>query len=174
MCLCVDVLTGIETLINAMHRRGADQLHSLTAVSNNAGAAGKGGLSTLTHAGQIDRLILSYLGNNKALEKKYLSGKIAIELCPQGTLAERLRAGGAGIPAFFTPTGVRKFIQCLSDERRGRERRKCGILIELDQTRLSKRERFPCGWMNLARYSSRVNPARHASSMARRISWKPL
>lgn len=98
-----------ETIINAMHRRGPDQLHSLTAISNNAGAAGKGGLSTLTHAGQVDRLILSYLGNNKALEKKYLSGKIAIELCPQGTLAERLRAGGAGIPAFFTPTGARKY-----------------------------------------------------------------
>lgn len=90
-----------------MARRGPDQLHSLTAVSNNAGAAGKGGLSTLTHNGQVNRLILSYLGNNKALEKKYLSGDIAIELCPQGTLAERLRAGGAGIPAFFTPTGVR-------------------------------------------------------------------
>lgn len=98
-----------ETLINAMHRRGADQLHSLTAVSNNAGAAGKGGLSTLSQNGQINRLILSYLGNNKALEKKYLTGNIAIELCPQGTLAERLRAGGAGIPAFFTPTGVRMY-----------------------------------------------------------------
>lgn len=57
----------------------------------------------------MNRLILSYLGNNKALEKKYLTGKIAVELCPQGTLAERLRAGGAGIPAFFTPTGARKF-----------------------------------------------------------------
>lgn len=104
---CSDVL-GLETLINAMHRRGADNLHSLTAVSNNAGAAGKGGLSTLSQNGQLNRLILSYLGNNKALEKKYLSGNIAIELCPQGTLAERLRAGGAGIPAFFTPTGVRE------------------------------------------------------------------
>ncbi|CAG8094730.1 unnamed protein product [Penicillium nalgiovense] len=105
-------LCGVaETLINAMHRRGADQLHSLTAVSNNAGAAGKGGLSTLSQNGQINRLILSYLGNNKALEKKYLTGHIAIELCPQGTLAERLRAGGAGIPAFFTPTGVHTFIQ---------------------------------------------------------------
>lgn len=93
-----------------MGRRGKDQLHSLTAVSNNAGAAGKGGLSTLSQNGQLNRLILSYLGNNKALEKKYLSGNIAIELCPQGTLAERLRAGGAGIPAFFTPTGVRKCI----------------------------------------------------------------
>ncbi|CAG8196787.1 unnamed protein product [Penicillium salamii] len=105
-------LCGVaETLINAMHRRGVDQLHSLTAVSNNAGAAGKGGLSTLSQNGQIDRLILSYLGNNKALEKKYLTGNIAIELCPQGTLAERLRAGGAGIPAFFTPTGAHTFIQ---------------------------------------------------------------
>ena len=99
----------IETLINAMYRRGAGQLHSLTAVSNNAGAAGKGGLSTLSQNGQINRLILSYLGNNKELEKKYLTGHIAIELCPQGTLAERLRAGGAGIPAFFTPTGVRMY-----------------------------------------------------------------
>ncbi|CAG8898515.1 unnamed protein product [Penicillium egyptiacum] len=105
-------LCGVaETLINAMRRRGADQLHSLTAVSNNAGSAGKGGLSTLSQNGQINRMILSYLGNNKALEKKYLSGHIAIELCPQGTLAERLRAGGAGIPAFFTPTGVHTFIQ---------------------------------------------------------------
>ncbi|KAJ5765284.1 3-oxoacid CoA-transferase subunit B [Penicillium odoratum] len=104
-------LCGVaETLINAMGRRGSD-LHSLTAVSNNAGAAGKGGLSTLSQNGQLNRLILSYLGNNKVLEKKYLSGEIAIELCPQGTLAERLRAGGAGIPAFFTPTGVHTFIE---------------------------------------------------------------
>jgi 3-oxoacid CoA-transferase len=53
-------------------------------------------------------LILSFLGTNKFLEKKYLSGEIAIELCPQGTIAERIRAGGAGIPAFFTPTGISK------------------------------------------------------------------
>jgi len=101
---------GTETLINAMGRRGKD-LQSLTAISNNAGAAGKG-LATLSQNGQLSRLILSYLGNNKALEKKYLSGNIAIELCPQGTLAERLRAGGAGIPAFFTPTGARKCMHC--------------------------------------------------------------
>ncbi|KAJ5919422.1 hypothetical protein N7466_010365 [Penicillium verhagenii] len=101
----------LETIINAMGRRGPDQLHSLTAVSNNAGSAGKGGLSTLSQNGQLNRLILSYLGNNKVLEKKYLSGDIAIELCPQGTLAERLRAGGAGIPAFFTPTGAHTFIE---------------------------------------------------------------
>ncbi|PWY85096.1 succinyl-CoA:3-ketoacid-coenzyme A transferase 1 [Aspergillus heteromorphus CBS 117.55] len=105
-------LCGVaETLISAIHRRGATELHSLTAISNNAGVAGKGGLSTLTQAGQVERLILSYLGNNKALEQKYLMGNIAIELCPQGTLAERLRAGGAGIPAFFTPTGAHTLLQ---------------------------------------------------------------
>lgn len=59
----------------------------------------------------MDNLVLSYLGNNKALERKYLSGELAIELCPQGTLAERLRAGGAGIPAFYTPTGARKLLR---------------------------------------------------------------
>lgn len=97
-----------ETIIAAIARRGADNLHSLTAVSNNAGAAGGGGLSPLVQSGQIERLILSFIGTNKSLEKQYLSGKIAIELCPQGTIAERIRAGGAGIPAFFTPTGVSK------------------------------------------------------------------
>lgn len=81
-------------------------MNKLTAVSNNAGAASGGGLSPLVASGQIERLILSFLGANKSLEKKYLSGEVAIELCPQGTIAERIRAGGAGIPAFFTPTGV--------------------------------------------------------------------
>jgi 3-oxoacid CoA-transferase len=97
-----------ETIITAMHKRGPEQLNNLTAVSNNAGAAGAGGLSPLTQSGQITRCILSYLGNNKKLEQAYLSGKIAIELCPQGTLAERIRAGGSGVPAFYTPTGVSK------------------------------------------------------------------
>ncbi|KAL4877910.1 hypothetical protein BJY04DRAFT_197073 [Aspergillus karnatakaensis] len=105
-------LCGVaDTIISAIGRRGPDNIHSLTAVSNNAGAPGKGGLSTLTQSGQVDRLIISYLGNNKALEQKYLTGNIAIELCPQGTLAERLRAGGAGIPAFYTPTGAHTFLQ---------------------------------------------------------------
>ncbi|KAL4993710.1 hypothetical protein BDV10DRAFT_18226 [Aspergillus recurvatus] len=105
-------LCGVaDTIITAIARRGAESIHSLTAVSNNAGAPGKGGLSTLTQSGQVDRLIISYLGNNKALEKKYLTGSIAIELCPQGTLAERLRAGGAGIPAFYTATGAHTFLQ---------------------------------------------------------------
>ncbi|SCB64377.1 hypothetical protein SNK03_002467 [Fusarium graminearum] len=105
-------LCGVaDTLINAINKRGRDSLHSLTAVSNNAGVEGKGGLAVLTSAGQVDRLILSYLGNNKVLEKKYLTGELAIELCPQGTLAERIRAGGAGIPAFFTPTAAHTLLQ---------------------------------------------------------------
>ena len=89
-----------------MHRRGVESLNSLTAISNNAGTAVGGGLSPLVEAGMLSKCILSFLGNNKSLEKQYLTGKIAIELCPQGSIAERLRAGGAGIPAFFTPTGV--------------------------------------------------------------------
>lgn len=104
-----DLSIYIETLIAAIARRGRQDLHSLTAVSNNAGVPDKGGLATLIQTGQVSRLILSYLGNNKILEKKYLGGDIAVELCPQGTLAERIRCGGAGIPAFFTPTGVRMF-----------------------------------------------------------------
>uniref|UniRef100_A0A093VT39 Succinyl-CoA:3-ketoacid-coenzyme A transferase n=1 Tax=Talaromyces marneffei PM1 TaxID=1077442 RepID=A0A093VT39_TALMA len=105
-------LCGVaETLIQAIARRGARDLHSLIAVSNNAGVAKVGGLALLADAGQISRLIISFLGNNKTLEKNYLTGKIAIELCPQGTIAERIRAGGAGIPAFYTPTGVSTLLQ---------------------------------------------------------------
>ncbi|EGS22250.1 uncharacterized protein CTHT_0017690 [Thermochaetoides thermophila DSM 1495] len=105
-------LCGIaSTLIAALRRRGPESLHSLTAVSNNAGAEGRGGLALLTENGQVDRLIMSYLGNNKKLERAYLTGKIAVELCPQGTLAERIRAAGSGIPAFFTPTGGETYIE---------------------------------------------------------------
>ncbi|KAF1349142.1 succinyl-CoA:3-ketoacid-coenzyme A transferase subunit B [Delphinella strobiligena] len=104
-------LCGVaETIIQAMARRGKGSLNNLTAVSNNAGA-GDGGLASLTKSGQITKMIQSYLGNNKALEQKYYNGEIAIELCPQGTLAERIRAGGAGIPAFYTPTGVNTHIE---------------------------------------------------------------
>jgi 3-oxoacid CoA-transferase len=100
-------LCGIaETLIQALQKRGPESLHSLTAVSNNAGIEDVGGLAHLTKNGQVDKLIISFLGNNKALEKQYLSGGIEIELCPQGTLAERIRSAGAGIPAFYTPTAV--------------------------------------------------------------------
>lgn len=79
-------------------------------VSNNAGA-GEHGLTKLTTGGQISRMIVSFIGNNKPLGKQYHDGKVAIELCPQGTIAERLRAAGAGIPAFFTATGASTLIQ---------------------------------------------------------------
>jgi 3-oxoacid CoA-transferase len=105
-------LCGVaETLINAIKKRGVESLHSLTAVSNNAGIEGLGGLSQITKSGQVNKLILSFLGNNKALEKKFLGGDITIELCPQGTLAERIRAGGVGIPAFYTPTAVNTLLE---------------------------------------------------------------
>jgi len=100
-----------ETLIGALARRGKESLHSLTAVSNNAGTSIGGGLSPLIESGQISRAICSFLGGNKTLESMYLNGKIGIELTPQGTIAEKLRCGGAGIPAFYTPTGVNTFIQ---------------------------------------------------------------
>ncbi|CAJ2512561.1 Uu.00g055760.m01.CDS01 [Anthostomella pinea] len=101
-------LCGVaETLIQAIHKKG---LQDLTAVSNNAGS-GDHGLALLTQDGRLSRIILSYLGSNKALEHQYLTGKIAVELCPQGTLAERLRAAGAGIPAFYTSTGGKTFVE---------------------------------------------------------------
>jgi 3-oxoacid CoA-transferase len=105
-----------ETIIAAIKKRGASSLGDLTVVSNNGGTASGGGLSPLVESGQITRLIMSFLGNNKALEKKYLSGDVAIELCPQGTIAERIRAAGAGIPAFFTPTGISKSIIQFTEE----------------------------------------------------------
>lgn len=79
-------------------------------MSNNAGANDKG-LALLTKDGRVTRMMLSYLGANKELERQYLSGEIALELCPQGTLAEKLRAAGAGIPAFYTATGGQTFIE---------------------------------------------------------------
>lgn len=101
-------LCGVaQTIIEAIRKAG---LKDLTAVSNNAGL-GNHGLAALTQDGQVSKMICSYLGGNKELEKQYLTGKIAIELCPQGTLAERIRAGGAGIPAFYTATGVKTYIQ---------------------------------------------------------------
>jgi 3-oxoacid CoA-transferase subunit A len=78
---------------------------NLTVISNNCGADGFG-LWMLLNAGQIRKMISSYVGENKLFETLYLSGQLELELNPQGTLAERIRAGGAGIPAFFTKTGV--------------------------------------------------------------------
>jgi len=96
-------LCGIpENLIAALKRTGAK---NLTCVSNNAGVDGFG-LGMLLNSRQIRKMISSYVGENKEFERQFLSGELEVELNPQGTLAERLRAGGAGIPAFFTPTGV--------------------------------------------------------------------
>jgi 3-oxoacid CoA-transferase subunit A len=96
-------LCGIpENLILALRDSG---VKGLTCVSNNAGVDDFG-LGLLLHTRQIKKMISSYVGENATFEKQYLSGELELEFCPQGTLAERIRAGGAGIPAFFTPTGV--------------------------------------------------------------------
>ena len=95
-------LCGIpENCIQAIHRKGT---RDLTIVSNNCGVDDKG-LGILLAAGQVKKMVSSYVGENKIFEGLFLSGKLEVELIPQGTLAERLRAGGAGIPAFYTPAG---------------------------------------------------------------------
>ena len=91
-----------ENLIAALKESGAK---GLTVISNNCGADNFG-LWTLLNNGQIQKMISSYVGENKLFESLYLGGKLELELNPQGTLAERIRAGGAGIPAFYTKTGV--------------------------------------------------------------------
>jgi 3-oxoacid CoA-transferase subunit A len=96
-------LCGIPAdLIDALVRKG---VQNLTTVSNNAGVD-EFGLGKLLYTGQIKKHIGSYVGENKHFEQLVLTGKVVLELNPQGTLAERIRAGGAGIPAFFTPTGA--------------------------------------------------------------------
>jgi 3-oxoacid CoA-transferase subunit A len=96
-------LCGIPAdLIDALVRKG---VRNLTTVSNNAGVD-EFGLGKLLYTGQIRKHIGSYVGENKLFEQMVLTGKVVLELNPQGTLAERIRAGGAGIPAFFTPTGA--------------------------------------------------------------------
>jgi len=96
-------LCGIpEALIDALRDSGKK---NLTVISNNAGVDGFG-LGKLLETRQIRKMISSYVGENKEFERQYLAGELALEFTPQGTLAEKLRAGGAGIPAFFTKTGV--------------------------------------------------------------------
>jgi 3-oxoacid CoA-transferase subunit A len=95
-------LCGIpEALIAALRASG---VKNLTCVSNNAGVDGFG-LGQLLEARQVRKMIASYVGENKEFERQFLSGELELEFCPQGTLAERIRAGGAGIPAFYTATG---------------------------------------------------------------------
>jgi len=107
-------LCGIpETLINAIRDSG---VKNLTVVSNNCGVDGKG-LGVLLDTRQIKKMIASYVGENKTFAQQFLAGELEIEFNPQGTLAERIRAGGAGVPAFFTRTGVGTQIANGKDER---------------------------------------------------------
>ena len=111
MTLCVGGfgLCGIpENLIGALVKRS--EINGLTAVSNNAGVDDFG-LGQLLQTRQIKRMISSYVGENKNFEKQYLGGELEVELTPQGTLAERLRAGGSGIPAFYTPCAAGTIVQ---------------------------------------------------------------
>ncbi len=91
-----------EHLINAIFQKG---VKDLTIISNNCGTT-ELGLGLLLKHGRIKKMVSSYVGENKIFEAQYLGGDLEVELMPQGTLAEKIRAGGAGIPAFFTPTGV--------------------------------------------------------------------
>lgn len=91
-----------ENLIRALHQKG---VKNLTIISNNCGIDNEG-LGILLAAGQVKKMISTYVGENKIFEQLFLSGQLEVELIPQGTFAERIRAGGAGIPAFYTPTGI--------------------------------------------------------------------
>ncbi|HYG28935.1 MAG TPA: CoA transferase subunit A [Allosphingosinicella sp.] len=96
-------LCGIpERLIDAIQRAG---VKDITIASNNAGIDNEG-LGKLLRSRQVKKMISSYVGENKEFERQYLAGELEVEFCPQGTLAERCRAGGAGIPGFYTKTGV--------------------------------------------------------------------
>jgi 3-oxoacid CoA-transferase subunit A len=89
---------------NCIAELARKQVANLTIVSNNCGTT-ENGLGVLLAQGQVKKMVSSYVGENKVFEKLFLSGQLEVELCPQGTLAERLRAGGAGIEGFYTPTG---------------------------------------------------------------------
>jgi 3-oxoacid CoA-transferase subunit A len=91
-----------ENLIEAIHRKG---VKNLTIISNNCGTTDKG-LGVLLQARQVRKMVSSYVGENKEFERQFLANELEVELNPQGTLAERIRAGGAGLGGFFTPTGA--------------------------------------------------------------------
>lgn len=91
-----------ENLIRALNEKG---VKDLTIISNNCGTD-EFGLGILLQAGQVKKMVSSYVGENKNFERQFLSGELEVELCPQGTLAERIRCGGAGIPGFYTATAV--------------------------------------------------------------------
>lgn len=112
---CHDVKSGMTLVVGGFGLCGIPEnsilalrdlgLKNLTCVSNNAGVD-EWGLGLLLQNRQIKKMVSSYVGENALFEKLYLSGELEVEFCPQGTLAERIRAGGAGIPGFYTPTGV--------------------------------------------------------------------
>jgi len=112
---CADIPSGVTILVGGFGLSGMPEEaifavrdlgpKSLTIVSNNAGTTSHG-LVHLLKAGQVRKMMSSYVGENEVFERLMLAGDLEVELIPQGTLAERIRAGGAGVPAFFTPTGV--------------------------------------------------------------------
>jgi 3-oxoacid CoA-transferase subunit A len=112
---CADIFSGATLVLGGFGLCGIPEnciqalakmpIKDLTCVSNNAGVD-DWGLGLLLQNRQIKKMISSYVGENALFEKLYMSGELEVEFCPQGTLAERMRAGGAGIPAFYTPTGV--------------------------------------------------------------------
>jgi len=112
---CADIFDGAMMLVGGFGLTGVPDeciaavrdlgVKNLTVVSNNAGTTNHG-LVHLLRNGQVRKMMASYVGENEVFEKQMLSGQLEVELIPQGTLSERIRAGGAGIPAFFTPTGV--------------------------------------------------------------------
>ncbi|MEO1657137.1 MAG: CoA transferase subunit A [Pseudomonadota bacterium] len=134
-------LCGIpETLIIALRDSGAKDI---TAISNNAGVD-DWGLGLLLQTRQISKMVSSYVGENATFEKQYLSGELDLEFNPQGTLAERIRAGGAGIPAFYTKTGVGTKIAEGKEEREfGGERyiMETGLVADLSIVRAWKGDR---------------------------------
>ena len=134
-------LSGIPTnLIRALADTG---VRGLTVVSNNMGVDGKG-LGILLEGGQVSRVLSSYVGENRLFAEQYLSGALDVEFVPQGTLAERLRAGGAGIPAFYTPTGVGTSIAEGKEEREFDGRRvvlERGIVADLALVRAHEADR---------------------------------
>jgi len=134
-------LSGIPTnLIRALRDTG---VRGLTVISNNMGVDGKG-LGILLEGGQVTRVLSSYVGENRLFAEQYLNGTLDVEFVPQGTLAERLRAGGAGIPAFYTPTGVGTPIAEGKEEREFDGRRvilERGIVADLALVRAREADR---------------------------------
>ena len=130
-------LCGVpEQLIDAIEHSG---VRDLIIVSNNAGVDGVG-LGKLLRSRQVAKMISSYVGENKEFERQYLAGELEIEFCPQGTLAERCRAGGAGIPGFYTKTGVGTQVE------EGKETREFGVEEYLLETGIRADLSIIKGW----------------------------